>query len=130
MNTATNKEIVRLKKQLTGVVVSDKMEKTVIVRTDRRMVHPLYDKVVVVSKKFVAHDEKGHKIGDQVRIQQTRPLSKTKRWVVIETITKAPQEVKQAKAASSEEATGTKAKKAASKVKAGKTTKAATKRKK
>ena len=89
------------------------------------MIHPLYDKVVVVSKKFVAHDEKGHKIGDQVRIQQTRPLSKTKRWVVIETVSKAPENIKQAKAAdASEKAAPVKKTKAASK------SKTATKRKK
>ena len=125
MSTVANKETIRLKKQLIGVVISDKMQKTVVVRTDRRMIHPLYDKVVVVSKKFVAHDEKGHKIGDQVRIQQTRPLSKTKRWVVIETVSKAPENIKQAKAAdASEKAAPVKKTKAASK------SKTATKRKK
>jgi small subunit ribosomal protein S17 len=104
-NTSTSETATRLKKQLTGVVISDKMNKTVVVRTDRRMIHPLYEKVVVVSKKFVAHDESNErKIGDQVRIQQTRPLSKTKRWVVIETLRQAPRETKEVKAASEKRA--------------------------
>ena len=120
MNTVAKQETVRLKKQLTGVVISDKMTKTVVVRADRRMVHPLYEKVVVISKKFVAHDEKGHKVGDKVRIQQTRPLSKTKRWVVIETLSKAAQETKPTKAS---------AEKVAASVKAKARTKAAAKRK-
>lgn len=86
MSTATK---VRLKKELVGVVVSDKMDKTVIVRADRRMIHAQYDKVILVSKKFVAHDEKNEaKIGDVVRINQSRPLSKTKRWVVVGTVSK------------------------------------------
>lgn len=91
-------QAVRLKKQLVGVVISDKMDKTVVVRTDSRMVHPVYGKVITVSKKFSAHDEKNEsKVGDQVRISQSRPLSKTKRWVVVETISKASQEVKPVK---------------------------------
>jgi small subunit ribosomal protein S17 len=115
-NANTNE--VRLKKQLTGVVVSDKMTKTVVVRADRRMIHPLYEKVVVVSKKFVAHDEKGHKVGDQVRIEQTRPLSKTKRWVVIGTVSKAAQEEKPVKASASGKAEGSAKKAKTVKVKA------------
>jgi len=123
MTTASaNKETVRLRKLLTGVVISDKMEKTVVVRTDRRMIHPLYGKVVVVSKKFVAHDESNaHKIGDEVRIRQTRPLSKTKRWMVVETVAKAAQEAKPTKAS---------AEKVAASAKAKARTKAAAKRKK
>jgi small subunit ribosomal protein S17 len=71
------------------------MDKTVIVRTDRRMIHPLYGKVITVSKKFVAHDETNErKIGDHVKIRQTKPLSKTKRWMVVETVSKAAQETK------------------------------------
>ena len=89
---------IRLKKQLVGVVISDKMDKTVVVRTDRRMAHPVYQKVIVVSKKFKAHDEKNEaKIGDTVRISQTRPLSKTKRWTVVGMVTKAAQEAKPVK---------------------------------
>lgn len=80
----------RLRKELIGTIVSDKMDKTVVVRTDRRMRHPLYEKVIVRSKKLKAHDEKNEcGIGDTVKIRQSRPLSKTKRWVVVETIEKA-----------------------------------------
>jgi small subunit ribosomal protein S17 len=121
-NTNTNTDTVRLRKQLTGIVISDKMDKTVIVRADRRMVHPIYEKVVTISKKFAAHDEKNEaKVGDQVRIRQSRPLSKTKRWVVIETIRKAAQEAKPLKAS---------AEKVAATAKAKAKTKAAVKRKK
>lgn len=116
-----NKEI-RLRKLLAGVVISDKMDKTVIVRTDRRMIHPLYGKVITVSKKFVAHDETNErKIGDHVKIRQTKPLSKTKRWMVVETVTKAAQETKPTKASAEKVAASAKAKartKAASKRKA------------
>jgi small subunit ribosomal protein S17 len=116
-----NKEI-RLRKLLTGVVISDKMDKTVIVRTDRRMIHPLYGKVITVSKKFVAHDETNErKIGDHVKIRQTKPLSKTKRWMVVETVSKAAQETKPTKASAEKVAASAKAKartKAASKRKA------------
>lgn len=116
-----NKEI-RLRKLLTGVVISDKMDKTVVVRTDRRMIHPLYGKVITVSKKFVAHDETNErKIGDHVKIRQTKPLSKTKRWMVVETVSKAAQETKPTKASAEKVAASAKAKarsKAASKRKA------------
>jgi small subunit ribosomal protein S17 len=67
-----------------GVVVSDKQDKTVIVRVDRRLTHPMYGKSVARSKKFYAHDEKNeYKTGDVVRITETRPLSKLKRWRVV-----------------------------------------------
>ncbi|MCB1198050.1 MAG: 30S ribosomal protein S17 [Bdellovibrionota bacterium] len=80
----------RLRKVLIGTVISDKMDKTVVVRADRRMRHPQYEKVIVRSKKFKAHDEKNEcGIGDTIKIRQSRPLSKTKRWVVVETIEKA-----------------------------------------
>lgn len=80
----------RLRKELVGTVVSDKMDKTVVVRADRRMKHPLYEKVVVRSKKFVAHDESNEcGMGDRIMIRQSRPLSKTKKWVVVKTIEKA-----------------------------------------
>jgi len=76
-----------LRKARLGVVVSDRMNKTIIVRVDRRMRHPRYDKVVQSSKKFVAHDEENRaKIGDRVRIVETRPLSKTKRWRLVEVL--------------------------------------------
>jgi small subunit ribosomal protein S17 len=67
-----------------GVVVSDKGQKTVVVRVDRHIRHPLYHKAMVRSKKFHAHDENNdYRVGDVVRIQETRPLSKLKRWRVI-----------------------------------------------
>jgi small subunit ribosomal protein S17 len=68
-----------------GVVVSDKGDKTVVVRVDRRIRHPLYHTAMIRSKKYHAHDEKNEfRAGDLVRIQETRPLSKLKRWRVIE----------------------------------------------
>jgi small subunit ribosomal protein S17 len=68
---------------LTGRVVSDKMDKTVTVLVERRVTHPLYSKVVKKSKKYHAHDEKNeYKEGDMVEIKSTRPVSKTKAWVV------------------------------------------------
>ena len=72
-----------------GVVASDKMTKTVVVRVDRLVKHPIYRKYVRKRKKFMAHDEQGAKIGDKVRIVETRPLSARKRWRVVEIIQKA-----------------------------------------
>jgi small subunit ribosomal protein S17 len=72
-----------------GVVSSDKMTKTVVVRVDRLVKHPVYRKYVRKRKKFMAHDEMGSKIGDKVRIVETRPLSARKRWRVVEIIQKA-----------------------------------------
>lgn len=72
-----------------GIVSSDKMEKTVVVRVDRVVKHPVYRKYVKRRKKFMAHDETGAKIGDKVRIVETRPLSARKRWRVVEIIQKA-----------------------------------------
>ncbi len=73
-----------------GVVVSDKMQKTVVVRIDRRVPHPIYGKMVTRSKKFKAHDEENSaKTGDTVRIAETRPLSKDKRWRVVEIVERA-----------------------------------------
>ena len=72
-----------------GVVASDKMTKTVVVRVDRLVKHPIYRKYVRKRKKFMAHDELGSKIGDKVRIVETRPLSARKRWRVVEIIHKA-----------------------------------------
>ena len=70
-----------------GVVVSDGMDKTVTVNVERRFPHPLYGKGVKRSKKYHAHDEKNEfQVGDTVRIVETRPLSKTKRWRVVELI--------------------------------------------
>ena len=73
-----------------GTVLSDKMDKTVIVGVERRVAHPMYGKRVVRTKKFYAHDEAGEaKQGDLVRIVETRPLSKQKRWRVVEIVEKA-----------------------------------------
>ena len=72
------------RRRITGVVTSDKMEKTVTVEITRSFRHRLYKKVVHSKKRVMAHDELGCKIGDQVRIVESRPLSKCKRWVVEE----------------------------------------------
>jgi len=72
------------KRILQGVVVSDKMEKTVVVRVERRVMHPIYKKFIRRSKKYHAHDEDNtFKAGDSVRIRECRPISKTKCWEVI-----------------------------------------------
>ena len=79
-----------LRKQKTGVVVSNKMDKTVSVKVERRLMHPIYGKFVKTSKKFFAHDEENAcNIGDTVRIMETRPLSKNKRWRLVEIIERA-----------------------------------------
>ena len=73
-----------------GVVVSDKMQKTVVVRLERRFAHPRYGKMVTRSTKVKAHDENNDaKTGDTVRIMETRPLSKDKRWRVVEIVERA-----------------------------------------
>ncbi|NWF77133.1 MAG: 30S ribosomal protein S17 [Chloroflexi bacterium] len=72
-----------------GVVVSDKMDKTVVVAVETSKVHPLYKKAISVTKKYKAHDENNAcKIGDKVKIVETRPLSKEKRWRVMEIVSK------------------------------------------
>lgn len=74
-------------KEFVGVVVSDKMDKTVVVAVERKMSHPLYGKQIKKTKKFHAHDEDNRcKVGDVVRIRESRPLSKLKRWVVVEIV--------------------------------------------
>lgn len=77
------------RKVRTGVVASDRMAKTVTVVITRRLAHPLYGKQVTRTKKVHAHDELGAKAGDRVRIVETRPLSKTKRWRVVEIVERA-----------------------------------------
>jgi small subunit ribosomal protein S17 len=80
------------RKSRIGVVVSNKMTKTVVVRVERRVADSKYGKIVTRASKFKAHDEKQEcKVGDRVRIVETRPLSKDKRWRVAETIEKAPE---------------------------------------
>ena len=72
------------KRVLQGVVVSDKMEKTITVQVERRVMHPLYKKVIRRSKKYAAHDEaNAHKVGDLVSIRECKPISKRKCWEVI-----------------------------------------------
>ncbi|MGB8277783.1 MAG: 30S ribosomal protein S17 [Methylovirgula sp.] len=75
---------------LQGVVVSDKQNKTIVVKVERRFTHPLLKKTVRRTKNYHAHDEDNHcKIGDTVFIEETRPLSRLKRWAVVETAAKA-----------------------------------------
>lgn len=75
--------------QKVGIVASDKMQKTVVVRVDRLIKHPKYRRYVRRTSKFMAHDETGAAIGDKVRIVETRPLSARKRWRVVEIVQKA-----------------------------------------
>ena len=87
---ATEKRNTR--KERTGVVVSDAMDKTVVVQAERRIAHPVYGKIMRRSKKYYAHDEKNEaKKGDKVVITETRPLSKTKRWRLVEITIRASQ---------------------------------------
>ena len=73
------------KRVLQGVVVSDKTDKTVVVKVERRFTHPLFKKTVRRTKNYQAHDETNkHKVGDTVLIEESKPISKTKRWVVVE----------------------------------------------
>ena len=82
------------RKVLIGEVVSDKMQKTVVVRVDRVKRHPLYGKVIKVSKRFKAHDEENRcRVGDIVRIVESRPLSREKRWVVTEILSRGEEVV-------------------------------------
>lgn len=75
------------RKERVGEVVSNKMAKTIVVRVERRFPHPQFKKVITRYKKFYAHDEKSEaKPGDRVRIQETRPLSRTKRWRLVEVV--------------------------------------------
>jgi small subunit ribosomal protein S17 len=84
-------EVVRGNRKVrVGEVVSNKMTKTIVVRVERRFPHPQYKKIVTAYKKFYAHDEKAEaKLGDTVRIEETRPLSKLKRWKLIEVVERA-----------------------------------------
>jgi len=79
-----------MRKSRVGKVVSDKMQKTVVVQIERRVPHPVYGKMVTRTKKLKAHDEENTaKTGDTVRITETRPLSKDKRWRVVEIVERA-----------------------------------------
>ena len=77
------------RKQRTGIVVSDKTDKTIVVKVERQYSHPLYRKVVKQTKKFHVHDEQNKaREGDKVKIQETRPLSKKKQWFLVEILNK------------------------------------------
>jgi small subunit ribosomal protein S17 len=79
-------------KERVGLVVSDKMQKTVVVAVESRVTHPKYGKIVVRTKRYKAHDEENTCCdGDRVRIRETRPLSRTKRWVVADVLDRASQ---------------------------------------
>lgn len=79
-----------LKRTLVGKVVSDKRAKTITVMVERRVKHPIYDKIVIKSSKYHAHDENSeYKMGDTVEITESRPLSKTKNWVATRLVQKA-----------------------------------------
>lgn len=79
-----------LRKQRTGIVTSNKMDKSITVSIERKVKHPIYGKTVKKSKKFLAHDEENTcNIGDVVRIMETRPLSKRKRWRLVQIIERA-----------------------------------------
>ena len=79
-----------IRKERIGVVTSNKMDKSIVVYVVKRVKHPMYGKFVLQTKKFVAHDEKNDcNIGDTVRIMETRPLSKTKCWRLVEIIERA-----------------------------------------
>lgn len=79
-----------LRKTRIGTVVSDKMDKTVVVAVQRLVKHPLYGRIIKLTKKFKAHDELNEcKVGDKVKLMETRPLSKDKRWRVVNIIEKA-----------------------------------------
>ena len=77
----------RHRRRLEGIVLSNKMDKSAVVQVSRLVQHPMYKKVIKQRKKYVAHDEKNTaKIGDKVQIRQTRPLSKTKRWRIVQVL--------------------------------------------
>lgn len=77
-------------KERVGIVVSNKMEKTIVVQVESRFPHPIYSKTMVRTKRYLAHDELGESnIGDQVLVRETRPLSKRKRWKLAKIISKS-----------------------------------------
>ena len=89
-NTANAAEARGSRKTRVGLVVSDKMQKTVVVAIERRVPHPVYSKMVTRTRRVKAHDEENtSKTGDTVRIAETRPLSKDKRWRVVEIVERA-----------------------------------------
>ena len=89
--TTTPKEIRGARKSLQGIVVSDAMERTIVVQVERNSAHLLYKKIIKIRKKYAVHDQENQaKVGDRVEIMGTRPLSKTKRWRLVRIIEEAP----------------------------------------
>jgi small subunit ribosomal protein S17 len=85
------------RKERVGEVLANKMTKTIVVRVQRRFAHPRFKKVVTAYEKFYVHDEKGEaRTGDRVRIVETRPLSKTKRWRLVDIVERNPEAVRAA----------------------------------
>ena len=77
-------------KQQIGIVISNKMQKTIVVKVENRYTHPIYSKTLIKTKKYLAHDEQETcNIGDQVLVQECRPLSKRKRWELVEILSKS-----------------------------------------
>ena len=90
--TTTLKAARGKRKERVGEVISNKMAKTIVVRVERRFPHPKFRKIVTGYKKLYAHDEKSEaKVGDRVRVEETRPLSKTKRWRLVEVVERGPE---------------------------------------
>ena len=87
-NQQVQEDVKGRKRRIKGVVISNKMQKTVVVKSERHQPHPLYKKVVKRWKKFYAHTEEPLNVGDVVIIEESRPLSKLKRWVVVEKLDK------------------------------------------
>jgi small subunit ribosomal protein S17 len=89
MTETTERKAAGRRKEVVGEVVSNKMNKTIVVEVTRKKSHPLYGRVISTGKKFYAHDEKNEAhVGDVVRLEETRPLSKLKRWKLIEIVRK------------------------------------------
>ena len=104
------------RKEMVGVVVSDKMDKTVLVEVRAHVPHPVYRKVYLRRRKFAAHDEAGTAMtGDQVKLKETNPISKTKRWKVIEILREGKQKLQRRAEASIEKEVSPAVKEAASK---------------
>lgn len=90
MEENTNKQVRNLRKERVGIVTSSKMEKSIVVSVERKQKHPIYGKFIKMTRKFHAHDEKNEcNEGDTVRIMETRPLSKTKNWRLVEIVERA-----------------------------------------
>ncbi len=91
------------RKKRTGIVLSDKMQKTIVVQIRRKALHPIYGKVIEHATKFKVHDEKNEaKTGDRVLIQETRPMSKDKNWRLVQILEKGPGKLKKDSGASSD----------------------------